>query len=218
MGDRDLPTERGYQLDLELDWQPKLPIPVRLNLTPFAWFFQNYIYLAPQPFFSQLPEGGLIYRYEATPAFLGGAEASITLRPLEALQLSLAGEFIRNYESDDGFPLPWTPPTSLLTTVGWQLPLPGDWAGALWVQAEGEFVAAQTQRIRNVPNTPAYQLLHARLVFRSPWQKLPFRVIVQGTNLTNRTYLRHLSRYRQLNLPEPARNFAVTLVWTFRPS
>jgi len=212
VGNPDLKTEHGYQLDLSTDWQWK---KVSLNVAGYFNFFQNYIYLSPSAKFSSLPEAGQLFEYKQHNVIYTGGELNWGYRPLKFLELSQAYEYVWNYNLETGLPLPFTPPGSILSEVRLR-------TEKLWIFHNAylfindHYVFAQNRVDRNEPQTPDYNLINAGLGFDlklSDMERfvssLQIRFSVQ--NIADEQYFNHLSRYRWINVPEQGRNFVVTV-------
>lgn len=205
VGDAQLDSEKGWQLDLGLSYQSQR---IYVQLSPFANYFNNFIYLRPSGRFSQLPEAGQLYTYAQAEVFQGGSELFVDWHFLEQLHWSNALEWVISQNLETNLPLPFTPPLSNLMSVKWEVENEkSEWhIGLDW-----RYTAAQNRVDRNENTTPAYQLFHFKsgynfTLWRKEWQ-LNFTV----QNLFDTFYLRHLSRYRILNLPEQGRNIVLGL-------
>lgn len=212
IGNPDLKSEHGYQLDLSTDWQWK---KVSLNVAGFFNYFQNYIYLSPSSRFSILPEAGQLFEYKQHSVIYAGGELNWSYRPWRFLEVHQAYEYVWNYNLETGLPLPFTPPGSILSEVRLR-------AEKLWIFHDAylfvndHYVFAQNRVDRNEPQTPDYNLINVGLGFDielSEKEKfvssLQVRFSVQ--NIADQRYLNHLSRYRWINVPEQGRNFVITL-------
>jgi len=210
-GDPTLDAERGWQADFSLNGRFRT---FRISFTPFAAHYQDYIYLAPSAEFSTLPEGGQLYHFTQADARFWGAELALGWRPIPRLSLTADAAVVNSRNLETDLPIAFQPPMEANAAITYTQPLPGlTWADGLRFRLDAQAVADQTNVVRNELETPGYGLLHAQL--RLPmhfggrngtatgWRLEPFVVV---RNLLNRHYLRHLSRYRQLNLPEPGRN------------
>ena len=63
-------------------------------------------------------------------------------------------------------------------------------------------------------NTPSYNLLNAGFGGEMSLFKNPLQIQVSGTNLTNKTYVNHLSRLKLDGINNIGRNFIISLNYT----
>ena len=75
LGDNNLDSEKGYYLDGNFEWNSS---QFNLSLSPYLYYFSNYIYLSPSGEWSSLPHAGQIYKYQQSKALLSGVELSFT--------------------------------------------------------------------------------------------------------------------------------------------
>ncbi len=204
-GDASLNPELAWQIDLQAEAQRETWI---LRLSPYFYYFENYIFLRPSARFSPLPEAGQLYRYEQAPIIQGGAEFFLDWHPLENLHISNAMEVLVNQNLDTRLALPFSPPWNNRLALNWES---GFWNfGLNW-----QWALAQERVDRNEQMTPAYHLFGAELSYQKAWGRHKLGLHLSAQNLFNRAYLRHLSRYRILNLPEQGRNVVVGLSYKF---
>lgn len=214
-GQSNLSTETGYQLDLR--WTG-FSGNVTWELSPFAGFYDNFIYLRPAARFSHLPHAGQLYQFSQSNVMRAGGEVLVNVKASKSLMLTATGEYVNAYNVDQGMALPWTPPLKGELAVNWE-PFndrkshPSD-DPSLYLRTTFTAVAAQNLVDRNELSTNSYELLSISLggtirpLGRLQWS-------IYANNLFNRTYIDHLSRYKLLNLPEPGRNFGVLLIYEF---
>ena len=212
VGDSTLDAERGWQLDLALNYRKSR---WEFKLSPYFNYFSNYIYLRPTGQFTFLPEGGQIFLYSQGSVVHTGTELQLEYHLLHNLHLALLGEYVWMKNLDTGVPLPWTSPGSVTWEVEYSLERSPNWVQQPFIGLDWRWVAAQTRVDRNEEPTPAYQLLNVQLGgnFKAGKQQLEVRLMAQ--NLLNVRYFNHLSRYRLLNLPEPGRNIQAVVSWMF---
>lgn len=201
-GNSALQPEKGYQLDMDYRFKGE---QFRFTLNPFLGWFPNYIYLEPTGNWSILPHAGQIYRYRQAEAWMAGGEAVVEWMPDERWQVTSALEYVYNQNRTDHYPLPFSPPTVIVTDVAYT----GDGRGALThytLQLEHRGVMAQDRIAKNELRTPGASLwnLSAHLHWRINGRLVVFDF--QIDNLFDRAFLNHLSFYRRLNAPEPGRN------------
>lgn len=198
-GNPELDPEIAWQIDLGLEYRQK---DFLWRLSPFYYYFQNFIFLRPTARFSNLPEAGQLYEYQQAPTIQAGSEMYIDWHPWSNLHLSNASEIIINRNLNTQLPLPFSPPWSNLFNLSWETE---NWETSLsW-----RYTAAQNRVDRNESETPAYHLFNLEGGYQLKWQdhKLGFHFALR--NVFNQFYLRHLSRYRILNLPEQGRNLVL---------
>lgn len=207
-GDSSLTSETGWSVDAGLYIQKR---KWHFELTPWFNYFDNYIYLSPTAEFSPLPDAGQIYQYRENRAIYTGLEMITEYHPIAGLHLDVNAEYIYNLNLDTYLPLPFTPPFSVGTGAEYEFEELGKKVNNLYFGLEYKYYAAQNRVDRNELTTPGYSLLHfnSGISFKLGNQQLELNFRIQ--NLTNTKYLNHLSRYRILNLPEPGRNFLLTL-------
>lgn len=215
VGDSTLNAEHGYQADLNLTYHTN---KFHVSLSPFAYFFQDFIYLGPSASFIatdaqgirySMPEGSQVYRYKQHDSFFTGGETSIEYHLLPELHLLASAEFVWNLNLETGLPLPLTPPFSGLAEVEYSLPWKSNLFKESFLGLQGRFVAAQERVDRNEKMTPGYTLLNFTSGTTLMLGNQPLELSLQVQNLANKKYLNHLSRYRILNIPEQGRNISI---------
>jgi iron complex outermembrane receptor protein len=207
-GDSYLDTERGFQLDGMTEWKQR---KVRISFTPFFSYFTNYIYLSPSGQFSTLPESGQIYRYQQSPARFWGGESEIEWALTKNWSIHSVFEYVNGLNSYTQIPLPFIPPGNASLELQWDKSFDQKFLRRLFGSLTFHAFANQAQTDRNERPTPGYSLYHVSGGMHFSIGGLEFRLLVQVQNLSNRAYLNHLSRYRQLDIPEPGRNMIFTL-------
>ncbi len=211
MGDSALVSERGYQLDLGISWHKS---DLYFSLTPFFYYFDNYIFLTPSGRFSTLIEAGQVYNFKQTQAITTGAEFKTDYHFSKAFHLGLTGEYVFAHDISAQIPLPFTPPFSAEVEAEYELESKGNFEKTFFNLNIKAF-SAQNYTARNEPSTPGYVLLNFSSGTNIKIKKQKIQMIFSINNITNRKYFNHLSRYRILNLPEPGRNFRITMIIPF---
>ncbi|MEM6843507.1 MAG: TonB-dependent receptor [Bacteroidota bacterium] len=209
LGNPDLQSERGYQLDYSLTYQKG---NLSSTLTPFVAYYDQYIYLAPTSSFSRLPSGSqLTWEFRQADATFWGGEWVTTYQPIADLNVQASLEYVSSYNLDFQLPLPLTPPFSALGEVTYQVVRQRGWLQSLELHGDVRWVADQNRVDRNERATPGYTLIGGGVSSQWRIDDTVCNLMVQVDNALNTQYLHHLSRYRLLNLPEPGRNVVVTL-------
>jgi len=211
-GNPDLTSETGWQLDLSSIYSNA---HTRIELNTYANYFRNYIYLRPTARFSRLPEAGQLFQYNQDDALFAGVELQWDQKIWGPFHYRSGFEYVYSLNLSEDRYLPFTPPASYLHAVRYEYePQDRTLSGALMV--EHRWAAAQNRVDRNERTTPGYNLFRfqAHLIWKlHPDSYLRWDVELQ--NAFNTPYLRHLSRYRLLNLPEQGRNWVFRLSYNF---
>jgi iron complex outermembrane receptor protein len=211
-GDTSLRPERALQLDMGLIYNRT---ELYFALSPFVNYFTNYLFLNPSGVFSTLPGGGQIYRFEQARALHLGSEAYLDWHLTHKLHTSFGAEIIWAQNLDDNYPLPFIPPSTLSMELSYHVDKIGNKIGKTKLLASVRSSAAQNRVARNEPATGGYTLvnlgLSTKLIVKGFAVELDFHV----QNIFDVLYQNHLSFYRKLELPEPGRNFSLTLRFPF---
>ncbi len=207
-GNPNLLPERGLQNDVMLHYENQ---KWELKISAFFAYFWNYIFLSPTSKFSSLPEGGQIYQYLQNDALLWGGEFFMDYHFIEDLHASISADFVYGENLVQLRPLPFMPQPSIL----FHLEYTPKWIKKLktefWI--EHRYAFPQNRVVINEPETPAFHLWNLGLQMRLNHKKQNLVFGFQVQNLLNTRYFYHLSKYRYLNIYEPARNFVIQMQW-----
>lgn len=207
-GDPGLSQERGWQLDLNFTYHKEV---FHVSLSPFANFFNDFIYLRPVSEFSTLPGGGQVFQYTQNDVIYAGSELYIDYHIQKNFHIETSIEYVWNYNLDTDLPLPFTPPLSGVTEVEYRFTENFSVFKNNRFHLGARLAAAQNRVDRNENPTEGYVLLFAGggSVVQIGDQDIELLFSVQ--NILNTFYMNHLSRYRWLNLPEQGRNINISL-------
>jgi iron complex outermembrane receptor protein len=205
-GDPALSSEAGWQVDLSyVHERPGFS----LSVSPFASVFGNYIYLRPTGEWSALPHAGQVYRYTGARALFAGAELSLGIDLPRGFSYHFAGEYVHAYNRDERAPLSFSPPASARHTFAW--------GGArVRCHVEWQYTAAQRRVAKNEDPTPGANLFHAGATAFFPLGDTRAEITLSLANLLGTRYYNHLSFYRKVEIPEPGRNFQITIKVPFK--
>ncbi len=212
-GDSLLGIERGLQTDLALNYTNKR---WEFSVSPFLNYFRDFIFLDPQPFFSPLPDAGLIYRFNQADALHVGAELQTDLHLTDALHLAFNAQFVQGTNLETWYPLPFTPPAQARLEAEYTWARKDKRLTEVFAGVQLHGAAAQNRVARNEPATPAFGLVHLSAGSFVRIGKTKLQCILNIQNVLNSRYYAHLNRYRMLNLPEAGRNVMVTIVVPFQ--
>ena len=211
VGDPDLPPEVAYQLDAGLEWQRRR---WALGVTPFISYFTNYIYLNPGYLHDRLyGNGNQIFTYTGSEVLRFGGEAHAHFEPVEPLRLGIIAEYLYSVQTTGekkGFGLPFSPAPLLLLNARYTVrnagPLQDPYLSVDW-----NLVARQGRIVPPEEPTPGYQVIHLALGTGIPAGKQSIQISFQVRNLLDRKYFNHTSYYRLIGVPEPGRNFILSV-------
>ena len=201
-GDPSLDSEQGWQVDASYDWRWR---SVRLTVSPFASWFGNYIYLNPTGEWSVLPHAGQIYRYSGARAVFTGGEIHFSFDFLPFLNYGFTGEYVYTYNRDAHTALSFSPPASMRNVLTWH-------GKRFSLSAECQSIASQHRVARNEDPTPGATLFH----LGGSLTLSKVEISLSARNLLNTRYYNHLSFYRKVEIPEPGRNFQISIKIPFK--
>ena len=211
-GDADLDTEKGYAFDFKATYHKN---NWEVAVSPYLYYFSNYIFLKPSGQFSILPHGGQIYNYTQSKALLKGFEVTLSKRFNESFDGQVIYEYISNRQLSENnklsFYLPFTPANSIYSKLNYTWHDLGKNVERLTFNLNGKYTFEQNHIAQNEDITKDFFLLGAGISTQLTIQNFKANITIQGSNLLNKKYYNHTSFYRALQLPEQARNIQVML-------
>jgi iron complex outermembrane receptor protein len=208
-GDSTLTSERGIQFDFGVTWESK---KLDFTVSPFFNYFLGFIFLDPSAEFSNLPEAGLLWKYNQADGIHTGTEFLLDYHPIKGLHLNTGAQFVYTYNLESGYNFPLIPPASGHAEIEYEYDLPGKVMGDSYIGAELRWAAPQLLVARNELTTPGYGILNLNVGTELKLFKQPVKLRFSVQNVLNTKYFNHLNNWRQLGLPEPGRNFMLSLI------
>ena len=205
-GDPSLNSERGWQLDASYLYENK---SISFSITPFFSWFSNYIFLKPTGEWSVLPHAGQIYRYTGAEAIFAGTEMSFSIDLFPHLKYSFTGEYVYTYNLDENTPLSFSPPASMRNTITWK-------KNQFQIHAELYSIASQNRVSKNESTTSGTNLINLGGNISIPIYNTMVDISLSLRNLLDTKYYNHLSFYRKVEIPEPGRNFQLSIKIPFK--
>lgn len=211
-GNPNLDAEKGIALDFKStfhknDWN--------ISLSPYAYYFSNYIFLKPSGQFSILPHGGQIYEYTQSKAILTGFEFEIRKKLNENFDVHFIYEYLYNRQIKDnnklGNYLPFTPANNIFGQLNYSTKKEIGVIENLNFFVNGKYTFEQNKIAQNEDITSPYFLLGMGLKTSLKINNFRANLNIQASNLLNKRYYNHTSFYRALQLPEQARNIQIML-------
>ena len=210
LGDPSLSPEQSYQFDAGLSYSKE---KLRVELNPFYNYFSNYIYLNPTPRHDHFyGAGNQIFEYTQSRVLRYGGELKIGYRFSEVLRTELLAEYVKAEQrsgSKKGYPLPFSPPASILANMSWE-PSRGFLKDSYFA-VDLRLVAPQNEIVPPEKKTPGYKLVNVQAGHSLMVYGRPIQLNLQVQNLFNTRYLNHTSFYRLIEMPEAGRNIVLSL-------
>jgi len=212
-GDTSLVSEKGYQLDIAYTLHKN---NFYLSVNPFANWFSNYIYLNPTGEWSVLPHAGQIYKYTQAKAIVGGGEMTLNYEFHENFTYDCGLEAVYMQNLTDGYPLPFSPPLSILQGLTWHWHSENKLVEEFHLKIEHQYVSPQNRIARNEDVSVGYNLFGLNINNTLNYNnKNIINIAFQIQNIFDTKYFNHLSFYRKLNIPEAGRNIQLILKFPF---
>jgi iron complex outermembrane receptor protein len=191
---------------------------ISLEISGFAQYIGNYIYLAPQAEMQLTIRGAFpVFHFEQTNAQLAGTDFTLRWQPSAAWETLLKGSMVRARDLSNGAFLPWIPPDQASATLrrNFGLPSEGRWKGA-YASLTCLFVAQQwrTEAERDfAPPPKGYALLNFDSGIRYEHGKQALYIGFSVHNLANLAYRDYMNRFRYF-ADEQGRNFQLYLKYS----
>jgi iron complex outermembrane receptor protein len=200
-GDPALDPENGWQLDVSYLYENE---NISFSVSPFASWFNNYIFLNPTGEWSVLPHAGQMYRYKGNEVIFAGTEILFSIKFLPQIKYSFTGDYVYTYNLDENTPLSFSPPASMRNSITWEM-------NKLQLYAELHSIAAQKRVAKNESQTQGTNLINLGGNIKITTGNRIIDIGLTLRNLLNTKYYNHLSFYRKVEIPEPGRNFQLLI-------
>ena len=212
-GQLDLKAEESYQFDFEWNQSGET---LKFGFSPFVNYFTNFIYLNPTADYYETLQ---VYAYQQAEVLRYGGEISLGLTINRSLSLESSVEYVYAEQLEGpkkGFTLPFNPPLSSLFSLSKSFQL-GELFKNTRLITDYRITAAQNRIVPPEEKTPGYQLLNLSLLsdLNLSNNAEPISLRFKINNLFNTKYFDHTSFYRLIDVPEPARNFSLSITYNF---
>lgn len=210
-GNPDLDPEKGVAFDFRATYQNE---SFSTTLSPYAYYFTNYIFLKPTGTFSILPDSGQIYEYTQSKALITGFEWKAEKRFFDQLTVEGVFEFIYNKQLSNGssgnYPLPFSTPANFFGQVSYAFK---DWRvfKTPEVFVNGKWYAEQKRIAQGEDITPSSQSYGAGISSVIQLGKVEAKASLTATNIFDAKILNHMSFYRPLGIPELGRSIQLMI-------
>lgn len=206
IGDENLNNEQNFQTDVSLEFKNE---HVEFYVNGFYNLVNDYIFLQPDGTFI---DGTPVYSYVQEDASLYGGEIGFHFHPhpLDWLHVESSFETVTGKQTNDTY-LPLIPANTLNNTL--RVELDSKWMEQLYGFVKLQSTFAQNHVSLNETKTDGYNLLSAGFGATLPVLNNNLSIAVSGSNLTNKTYISHLSRLKSEGIYNMGRNISVSLTY-----
>lgn len=205
IGAVNLKPERSVQLDWSSEWSAEHG---SVTFNPFHAWVQDYIYIQPN---GTTIDGIPVFTYEQLDlGRLYGLDLSAHFHPHWLHNLHWEGNFSYvHFSSPQDSAISLLPPTRIQNEIRYQW----DFSKAIKkveVSVSHQWIAAQNRVAFQETTSNSYQLLHINSRFY--FEKNGSWIFQTGVrNLTNSSYIDHLSRLKNIGMPGPGRHYYISL-------
>ena len=200
-GANNLKNETATQIDFSYTYNTE---HFKFTINPFYNSIKNYVFLAPT---NMIIGGNFVYNYTQKDARLYGGEIGFHYHPHQMHWLHLESNISTVFAEDSNKnALPLIPQTKINTGINIALKSTKKFAiNNVFLQHIYKFTQPRIGLFET--ETKAYQLLNLGLDASLKSTKNQFDFSLGVKNLTNQKYIDHLSRFKDLEIPNQGINF-----------
>ncbi|QCY69685.1 TonB-dependent receptor [Antarcticibacterium flavum] len=211
-GDATLDPEKGYVIDTKVNYSNN---GFKASVSPYLYYFDNYIFLNPSGVFSVLPHSGQIYKFTQSEAVLTGVELEIEKTFFEKLRTLAVFEYLYNRQVTSSrsrnYPLPFSPPVNGFGEAGYLFMENSKTFNNTEFFINTTFALEQDRIAQTEEITPGYMIFGTGLRTGITAGKFKASLNLQVSNLFNTKYFNHTNFYRALEIPEMGRNIQLMI-------
>jgi iron complex outermembrane receptor protein len=208
-GNPELSSENAIQVDVTYEFQSD---HFSISLNPFYNRIQNYIFLSPT---DTIIENAQVFEYQQTDAKLYGGELGLHYHPHKIHWLHLESNVSSVFASDkNNIPLPLIPAVKIITEAKVVFTQTSRFKiKEVFLQHAYRFKQSRIGQFETT--SPAYQLVNIGANFEISTKHSPIEIRTGIKNLFNVKYIDHLSRFKELGIPNPGINVYIGLYLSF---
>jgi iron complex outermembrane receptor protein len=205
IGNPNLKNEQSFQTDLAFEYRSE---HFEVFANGFYNTINNYIFISPT---GDVIEDNLVFDYVQFGANLRGGEFGFHLHPhpLDWLHWESSFETVIGELNEGGY-LPLIPANTLNNTIRLELN-DGKFFKAPYGFITFENTFSQNNSSEFETSTNGYNLLSLGFGATVKWNKIEFNWGVNATNITNESYINHLSRLKVDEILNPGRSINFNL-------
>ena len=211
LGDNNLTAEKSYQADISFQYSTET---FDLNISFYNNYMKDYIYLAQNNNETIVavgengfPETFPLYRYQQDNANLYGSDIGLIFHPFKFLHFENTFSYVHAKNLALNKPLPFIPAASLRNELRFEPNIKGLKSVYLSVGLDNYF--SQNRIASFETKTSGYSLLRAGFGTKISLGKQLVRLNISASNLLNKSYYDHLSRFKPGRLSDADPNFGV---------
>ncbi|HSI71190.1 MAG TPA: TonB-dependent receptor [Gillisia sp.] len=211
-GDSNLDPEKGYVIDTKLNYSKN---SFNVSVSPYLYYFDNYIFLNPSGRFSVLPHSGQIYQFTQSEAVLTGVELDLEKTFFQKLRTQAVFEYLYNRQVTSNrarnYPLPFSPPINGFGEMGYSFLENSDTFNDTEFFVNTSFALEQDRIAQTEEITPGYMIYGSGIRTGISVGKFKANANLQVSNIFNTKYFNHTNFYRALEIPEMGRNIQLMI-------
>ena len=206
IGSLSLRPEFANQLDVSYEYKND---HVSILVNPYITVIQNYVFVS---FTDSLIDNYPVVNYEQNElTYFYGGEVSFHYHPHFLHNLHIETNFTYLLAEDEkGRAISQIPQPRIMTLLTYDIEsklkiLP------ISLALQNTYFGSQKRVIENEINSSAYNLLDLGASWKIAAPKLKGQLKIGARNVTNTSYINHLSEIKQLGIQNPGRNFYISL-------
>ncbi|HXK00060.1 MAG TPA: TonB-dependent receptor [Gelidibacter sp.] len=207
IGNKDLKNEQNFQVDIALEYKNE---HLEVYANGFYNKVNNYIFISPN---GDIIQNTPVYNYLQADAKLYGGEFGLHIHPhpLDWLHFESSFETVTGKQDNDHY-LPLIPSNALSNTIRVEFETKSIKKAYAFVRLNSNFKQSKVSEFETTTN--GYNLLSAGFGGTISLFNNPLDLRISGSNLTNKTYINHLSRLKSNGIFNMGRNFNVGFTYT----
>ena len=207
IGNSNLKNEQNFQTDIALEFKNE---HLELYANGFYNKINDYIFLSPN---DKIIDADPVYEYLQDNALLYGGEFGFHLHPHPLDWIHFESSFAMvTGKQDNGDFLPLIPANNLTNTIRVEFEKSWIKQGYAFITLRSTFNQNNTSVFET--NTVGFNLLSAGFGGSFSLFKNELSIYISGTNLTNKTYINHLSRLKPDGIFNMGRNINIGLTYS----
>ena len=204
-GNSELKSEKATQVDFSISYQNN---HFKFSINPFYNRIKNYIYLSPT---GNSITNNPVYDYLQTDAFLYGGELGFHYHPHTIHWLHIESNLATVFAEDShNNALPLIPHTTISTTLS------AEFKSNSKLNLKNIFIKNEYKlKQHNIgifeTQSPSYNLMHIGCQLALNTKNKPIAIKLGIKNIFNTTYIDHLSRFKEMDIPNQGINYYLGL-------